>query len=329
MVGELTWFLGSALAVIGGGVVLSRTADCISERTGFGGLAVGSILLAAVTTLPEIVTDVSAVRMGALDLGVGDILGSCLFNLFILALIDLVHDRRHRVGVLRRVVAGHAKAATLSIVLLGTAAVFLLLRIPTAVFGIGIGTLLLGAIYLFGMRAVLREEAKRTEETEPTVETGMSLRAAAIGFLLAASAVVLAGPRLAHSAEAIARASGFGSSFFGTTFLALVTSLPELVASVTALRIGARDLAVGNLFGSNAFNVAVLLIFDAAYREGALLAAVRSSHVVTALFAVALTAMALRSLRAGHDRRLWWAGPDALAMMAVFTAGLGVLYVLR
>ena len=79
------------------------------------------------------------------------------------------------------------------------------------------------------------------------------LRRAAIGFAVATLAIVVAAPILAVSAKKIAETTGIGTTFVGTSLVAVATSLPELVASLAAMRLGAFDLAVGNLFGSNAF----------------------------------------------------------------------------
>jgi cation:H+ antiporter len=329
---EVLWFLGSALVVVAAGIGLSHTADTIAERTGFGGLAVGVVLLAGATTLPEIITSVSAIRLDAPDLAVGGVLGSCPMNLLILALLDLLYHRRHGQGVIRSVLVGHTRAATLSIVMLSVAGVFIASQLPPAVFGIGLGTIILAALYLSGLRVATQtgEAQAVAPPTLPSATSGaLSLRTAVIGFAIATALLTLSGPRLASSAEAIAEATNLGASFVGTIFLALVTSLPELVASLAALRLGAADMAVGNIFGSNAFNVAVLFICDIAYRKGPLLAAVNPVHVVTALVTIVLTGIAMQSILAREQRRVWVLEPDAIAMFVAFVVGAAIIYAVR
>lgn len=332
MVAHILWFVGSAIVVIAGGIVLSRTADCIAERTGFGRLAVGVVLLASATTLPEIFTTVSAVRLGAHDMAVGTLLGSCTQNLLILGLLDLFHHIEHRRGLSTRIVVGHTRAATLGIILLALAAASIYLRLPVSIFNVGVGTLFLGAVYLTGLRVATKvgEEPAVVPPTLPSPGAcNMSLRKALFGFGIAALVLALAAPRLASSAEAIAVASGLGLTFFGTIFLTIVTCLPEGVASFSAMRMGAYDLAVGNIFGSNAFNVTVLLVLDVAYRSGPILSAVSTSHIVTALVAIALTGIALQNILTRDERRSWLVEPDAAVLLLAYLIGVGVIYAAR
>lgn len=329
---HILWFLGASVVVIAAGIWLSRTADAIAEHTGLGRLTVGVVLLAGATTLPEIVTDLSAIRQGQPDLAVGDILGSCLMNLLILGLLDLLHHVRHGAGLVSRIVIGHTRAATLSIVLMAIAGAGLATHFRPSVGPFGLSTLVLVVVYLLGMRIATRQGEAVGDTPGLTPEAGgatMSLRAALVGFGLGALALVLMGPHLAHSGEAIATATGLGTSFFGAIFLAFVTSLPELVASLTALRLGAHDLAVGNIFGSNVFNVALLFVFDAAQGPGALLAVVSQTHVITALVVILVTGLAVISLLAREERRVWLVEPDAAMLLLAGFLGIGLIYLAR
>lgn len=332
MIGHLLWFIGSAVVVILAGIMLSRTADCIAERTGFGRLAVGAVLLAGATTLPEIVTDIAAIRLGAPDLAVGDIFGSCLMNLLILTLLDMAHRIRYGERLVTRIVVGQTRAAMLSVVMLAVVGAAIQTRLGLDLAGVGVGTLLATAVYLSNLRIATRH-GELPAEAPPTLPTAasscMTLRNALLGFGAGALAVALAGPQLARAGEAIATATGLGETFFGTIFLALATSLPELVASFSALRLGAYDLAVGNIFGSNAFNVAALLLFDIAHREGPLLAAVSPSHLVTVLVVIAVTGIAVQSILTREERRIWLWERDAAAMILAILAGVALIYVAR
>lgn len=333
MLAQVAWFVASALVVIAAGVVLSRTADAIAEHTRFGRLAVGAVLLAAATTLPEISTDLSAIRLGAPDLAVGDILGSCLVNLLILALMDLVHQFRHGERLVMRVLVGQTRAAMLSVLMLAVVGLAIQTRTGWHLAGVGIGTVLATALYLAGLRIAIRHDESPAAPPATLPAPGsatLTLGRALLGFAAGAVAVALAGPRLAASAEAIAEAAGLAQSFFGTTFLAAITSLPELVASFTAVRLGAYDLAVGNIFGSNAFNVAVLVIFDVAHRrQGPLLAAVSTAHLTTVLVVIAVTGIAVQTILTRDERRLWIWEKDAAALVVAILVGFGVIYFAR
>ncbi len=315
-------FLASGIAVVLAGVALARHADAIAEATGVGRMWIGALLLAGATSLPELATDVFAVRLGAVDLAVGDLFGSSMANMLILALADLMPPRRH---LLRRVAFDHALAASLAISLNAMAVLLVVLR-PTASFlRVGPGSLLLFVAYLAGTRAVYRHASREPVEALRSSANRESVRSSAIGFGGAALVVLAAAPAFAWSARGIAEISGLGNTFVGTWALGLATSLPELVASIAALRIGAFDLAVGNLFGSNAFNMAVFLPLDLA-QPGNLFAAVDANHALSGLAAVLLTTLGLSAIMYRAESRFAMIEPNSLLMLVGYGAAIWLLY---
>lgn len=340
MNGAVTEFGVLALVVVAAGVFLSRAADRIADATGLGRVLVGSLLLAAATSLPELTVDVAAVRAGLPDLAIGDLFGSSLMNLLILAAVDL-GIRRGR-PMFSREAAAHALPATLSIVLTATAGLAILTagRLPGfAVAGIGGWSLAILLAYMLGARMVFVDQRisaraarqadgdTRGEATGP--EGGrLGLRALVPSLLtFAAAAAVLwwAGPRLAETAGVLADETGLGGTFIGTTLVALTTSLPELVAAVTAVRSGAVDLAIGNTFGSNAFNMVLFVPLDAVH-PGSLFAAASPAHAVTVLAVIAATSVAILGQLYHADRRVPIVEPDALLIVAIVCGGLALVY---
>ena len=332
-------FLVLALVVAVAGWLLARAADQIAEATGLGRLLIGSLLLAAVTSLPELSVDVAAVRAGFIDLAAGDLLGSSLMNLLILAVIDLSIRSGRR--MLSREAASHALSATLGIALTALAGLAVLTaeRLPAATL-LGIGgwswaillAYLLGARMLFiNQRIAVRLAAEARADTsaavvEPVVSATPVWRSAAV-FGAAAAALFVAGPQLAHVAAALAEATGLGGTFVGTTLVAVSTSLPELVASITAVRMGAIDLAIGNAFGSNAFNMVLFVPLDA-MQAGSIFAGVSPTHAVTAFAVVLATAIAILGQLYHGERRLPLIEPDACLMLLVLLGGLVLVYML-
>jgi cation:H+ antiporter len=159
----------------------------------------------------------------------------------------------------------------------------------------------------------------------PTGVAG-GLQSALIGFTVMSLAILLAAPVLAYSAKNIAEITGLSTSFVGTTLVAIATSLPELVTSLAAVRIGAFDLAVGNLFGSNAFNMAALFVADLAYSKGAVLAGVRTSHVITALLVVLLMSVAAMGIVYRAEKRFIFVEPDSYLLIISYLFGIGLLF---
>ena len=331
----LVVFALSAGAVAGAGIVLARSGDAIAERTGLGGLVVGMFLLAGATSLPEIATDVSAALADAPDLAVGDLFGSSMANMAILALVDLVYRGR----VWTRVGLGQARLAAVAIALTSIALLALLVPREFAIGWIGIETIVIVAGYLAATawigrtrRTGRREHDGSGEIIAPTgwgeeAEAGAPLRSVVIRFGLAAVVVLVAAPVVALSAKGIADETGVGQTFVGTFLLAATTSLPELVASLTAVRIGAHDLAVGNLFGSNAFNMVALFAADLAYFPGPILAAVSPAQAVAGVGAILLMALALAAVIHGTETRIRRLEPDAVGVLLVYFLLLGAVWV--
>jgi cation:H+ antiporter len=159
---------------------------------------------------------------------------------------------------------------------------------------------------------------------EPRQE-GMTLRRAVTLFVAAAAVLVTAASVLPGVAEQLAAATGLGHSFVGTLFVAATTSLPEVVVSMTAMRMGALDMAAANLFGSNLFNVAVLGVDDLLYLKGPMLASVSPAHLLASTGAIIMTAFAVIGLtfRAAHKRfRLSW---DSVGIVGIYVAAVWLL----
>jgi cation:H+ antiporter len=333
MVPLVASFVGLAAIVAAAGTILARSADRIAEATGLGRLLVGSVLLAAATSLPELTVDIAAVRAGMPDLATGDLFGSSLMNLLILAGIDLAQRSGHR--MLSREAASHALSATLAIALTGLAGLAVLTagRLPPVAF-LGIGgwswailvAWLLGARMLFvDQRISARAAALAAAESGARPSSKPALAGPAVAFAAAAAVLVVAGPRLAGVADELARATGLGRTFVGTTLVALTTSLPELVASIAAVRIGAFDLAIGNTFGSNAFNMILFVPLDA-FHPGPLFAAVNPAHAMTALAVIVATAAAVLGQLYQEERRMPILEPDAVLVVLVVVGALVMVY---
>ncbi len=327
-------FFASAAVIVAAGARLSREGDEIAERSGLGRLWVGVVLVASATSLPEVFTTASAAVMGNPDLAAGDLFGACLSNMFTLGLIDLLHRQRQ---VWRQAAFEHTLTAALAMVLVGLAGCFVLLKVNATHAGVGLGSLLLFVLYVLGMRVVFRQEdmTRRAREQERVVEAvtetaeasrRLALHSALLRFGLAAGLLLVAAPLLAWSAGRIAEETGVGSTVIGTSLVAITTSLPELVTAMAAVRLGAYDLAVGNLYGSNAFNMAAFVFVDLAFGGGGIFAAVSSSHAVTALWAILMMNIGLMGIMYRAERRFALVEPDGLLMVVSYGIGLWLLF---
>lgn len=332
MLAALLQFVVSAMFIGIAAVFLTRFADAIAELTKFGRLLVGSVLLAGATSLPELVVDVSAVRLGAADLAVGDLMGSSLFNLLILAVLDLSVYSRGK--MFSRQGAAHALSGTFSAsmaALVGLGLLTAKMFAPYSLLGISPPIAIVGLAYIAGVRLVYLDQRMAATgggehpPQEMPVPHGMTLTHAVVGFAGCALVIVCAGPFLAGSAERLAELTGLGRTFVGTTLVALTTSLPELVSMVAALRMNAPDLVIGNVFGSNAFNMLVLLPLDVITAEP-LLVIVSQRHVITCVASILTTQIVVLGQLYQVENRKRLVDPDAWLAILVVVAALALMY---
>jgi cation:H+ antiporter len=321
-------FLATALVIVFAGVRLARYGDVLGEKTGLGRSWVGVVLLAATTSLPELFTGFGATALANLpDIAVGDVLGSCMFNLLILSFMDAVQPE----PLSTRAHQGHALSIGFGLLLIGIAGLGLLgsSRLP-AIGWIGLYTPALIAVYFVSMRLIFtHEQHRRIRETQEVAEelqyAGIPLRTAVLHYTVAAVLVVWL-PRL--GAE-LARQTGLGEAFVGSLFIAITTSLPEIVVSLAAVRIGAIDLGIGNVLGSNLFNLLILGLDDVFYRQGALLTAADPSHGVTVLAVVTMNALFLIGLTYRVMTKRFAVAWDTGAIAAVYVTAVSLAYLLR
>lgn len=323
-------FAVCAAIIVVAGTYLAKCADAIAEITKFGRLLIGSVLLAGAMSLPELTVDVSAIRLGAPDLAIGDLFGSCLANLLILAVLDLL--QRSSGGMLSRRAARHALSGSMSVALM-TVAGLALLTSPlignVTLLGIRPGLWVLAAVYIGGIRIVYLDQrvasGEVTVESHKGTEPTESLSKAVLGFVVAAAVILIVGPFMAHAAENFAKATGLGRTFVGTTLVALSTSLPEFVASLAAVRMGAYDLAIGNIFGSNAFNMLLLVPLDAV-QPGSLMAVVSAGHGITCLASILATQTVFMGQLYNVEGRCRFIDPDAWLVIAIVIGALALVY---
>jgi len=318
-------FVLSAAVIAAAAIKLAEYGDAIAYRTRLGGMFVGTLLVAGATSLPELLTVINAIQQGHANLTAGDLFGSGMFNMLLLGLLGLVFFRKR---LLRRVATRHALAASLAVLLTGMAVFFLIADIDLRIGWVGVDSLLLIATYVGGV-GLIRGNTSGTqieETTEEDLSTLPSLRRAAIGFAIAALVLVLTTPWLVRSASQIAEITGLGTGFVGLLLVATVTSLPELVATLTAVRVGAYDMAVGNLFGSNVFNMFALGIADLVYTQGRFLGAISPVFALAGMLAVLLTTLGLVGNLARLQRRIWIVEIDALLLVLVYLGGMRLLY---
>lgn len=329
----LAFILCAALIVICG-ANLSRYGDVIAEKTGLGRAWIGLILMASVTSLPELITGISSVTIaGTPDIAVGNILGACVFNLSIIALMDMLYGPG---PIFSRAEQGHILSAGYGIILVSLTSLSVLAgdRIPSLAH-VGLSTPAIMLVYLVGIRSVFLFEKRKIaafvdEMAESVRYDHITKREAAVKYAINAVFIIAAATWLPFIGDRLAREIGLGQSFVGTVFIALATTLPELTVSLSALRIGAVDMAIANLFGSNMFNIFLLAVDDIAYVKGPILFHASPNHAITGLMAMLMTGVTIAGLVYRLQKktflRLGW---DAVALVSAFLANIYLQYALR
>ncbi|MBI4688546.1 MAG: sodium:calcium antiporter [Nitrospirae bacterium] len=326
-------FIICTSVIVYSGIRLSKYGDVIAEKTGLGRTWIGVVLMASVTSLPELATGIGSVTYAMVpDIAMGDIVGSCVFNMLIFALLDMVHKP---VPLSARAHHGHILSAGFGIALLSIVAISIFLRDSIYPLGwIGVYSLLFMAIYFIAMRLVYFYEKRQISAFVKEIAAGLkyegvSIKTAVTNYVINALAVILAAVFLPKIGEGIAEATGLGQSFVGNVFIALSTSLPEVVVSVSAVKIGAVDLAIGNIFGSNIFNIFILAIDDIFFLKGPILSFISHNHLISALSAILMTAIAIIGLTYKKKKKQLFLAWDSIGIIAVYVINLILLYYMR
>lgn len=317
-------FIASSTILVVAAIKMAQYGDVIAVRTQLGGMFIGVLLLAGATSLPEMLTMINSFNQGAPGLAAGSVFGSNMFNMLLLAVLDLLNQQAR---ILRRVAMTHALTAALGSAMIGLSVFFILGDIHLQIGWLGVDSLVLILVYVVGIRLIQSNgQASATTVELPAAKPILPLWRALFGFGLATAVLVVVTPWLVRSSNEIAEITGLGTGFIGTTLLATVTSLPETVAVVAAARIGAYDMAVGNLFGSNVFNMFALGVADLFYTPGRFLGAIDPAFALVAMLGLLLTNLALIGNIARVERRLAFVEADALLIMLVYFGGMFFLY---
>lgn len=316
----------AALVVTGCGVRLTRLADRLADRTGLGEAIIGALLLGMVTSLSGVVVSVTAAAEGRASLAFSNGVGGIAAQTAFLAVADLAY---------RRINLEHASAEVTS--LFQAALLALMISLPFIAFATGEVTILglhpvslaLFAVYLVGARSMSDVRAApmwrpvRTGETRKDLPEGAEPRHGDIWrlgleFLLLAAMVGGAGWVIAQAGARLADLFGISDTAVGALMTAVVTSLPELVTTLAAVRRGALQLAVGGIIGGNSFDMLFLSLSDAAYRDGSLYHAIMPADLFWLAVGLAMTAVLLLGLIVRERRGIAGIGFESAGILVIY-----------
>jgi cation:H+ antiporter len=338
---NLLFFAAAAVVVWFAGARLSHYADAISRSTGIGQAVIGIVLLAGVTSLPEIAVTMTASIAGDAELAVNNLIGSIALQVTLLAFVDFVVGRKALTAVVPEPVV--LLEGSLNVILIGFAAAAMVVG-DVAFFGVGVwawGCLLL---YLGCVAILARAEGRQpwlaarkgevehglmreqgTDEPVGDQAPGRLYRKTAA----AAAVILIAGFVLARSGEAVAEQSGLGVSFVGFVLIAFATSLPELSTALSATRRGLYTMAISDILGTNLINIAMITLVDVIDGGEPVLGRLGVFSIFGALLAILLTSLFQAGLAERRDRSVFRMGYDSIAVLVVYAGGVALLYTLR
>jgi cation:H+ antiporter len=319
-------FIFATVIIVITGSRLSKYGDIMADMLGWGKMFMGIILMASVTSMPELMSGISAVTiLDAPDLAVGDIVGSCAFNILIISIMDMFYN--HKKPLTTDAQTGHIIAATFGIIMLSMVAFAILMPDVFGSIGwVGGFSLLFLVLYLIAIRVVfLYDKKENNHPQENKLFYTLTLKQVVLRYTINAVILMGAAMLLPFFGKNLAEASGLGQSLFGTLFIAISTSLPEVVVSIAAIRIGTIDLAIGNIFGSNIFNIAILSFDDILYTKGPILLFTSPNHIIPVLGTIIITAIGIIGIIYKAEKK-WKLAIDTSLILVVYVLIMGLLY---
>ncbi|WP_040880654.1 sodium:calcium antiporter [Marinococcus halotolerans] len=294
-------FILSAAVSVFSAVKLSGYADIISRNTKIGGLLAGTILLAVATSLPELTATISASVIGNADIAVGNGLGSIIFNIFFLFLLD-IYFRNKRLFL--KVSDDHLYTAVIALLLCVVTAGGLMLHYPLSFFGISVISLLVVVIYVGGMFYISKKQNDAAEEEgkKASPDENVNIRRTLIKFITFAAIIFVSGSALSISGDVMSNTTGISATAVGSILVATATSLPDAVSVFVALRLANVNMAIGTILGSNIFNVLVTAIGDVFYRDGSIWMDTSDQTTIIAIAGFVLTGLVMIIVKRDRTR---------------------------
>ncbi|MDB9524718.1 sodium:calcium antiporter [Oscillatoria sp. CS-180] len=327
-------FIVAAVAIAFFGIRITKIADRLADKTGLGEAIVGALFLGAVTSLPGIITSVSAAANGYPELSISNALGGIAAQTAFLAIADIVYpaaNLEHAAASAANLSQGTLLVSLLAFPLLAASAP------PVSIFGIHPISLVLPIAYIFGLRLISKAKETPMWSPEKTPETytddpdtadagNSSLTKLGISMAVLAVAIGTAGYVVAQTGSAIADQSGLSQTVVGGLFTAVTTSLPELVTAIAAVRQGALGLAVGGIIGGNSFDVLFVAFSDFAYRPGSIYHALTSSQTFIIALTILMTGTLLLGLLRREKHGIANIGFESLLILFLYLGGFALLF---
>lgn len=238
----------------------SEYVDLLDKKTSLSGAFIGGVMLSAVTSLPELFTSISATLMlNKPGLCIGNILGSDLFNIAVLAVLVLVFFR----SFLGAVVAKSHIVVTLAVCLMYLTLFLNKVNVLSFdVFTVNIASILIVLLYIWGVKHMAGEDGSDTQDDSGS---DLTVKQILVRFVLVSVGIIALSIAITYVTDIISVKLNLGTGLAGALFLGIATSLPEVSSTIALFRIRNYNIAIGNIIGSNLFNFIILAVTDVLY----------------------------------------------------------------
>ncbi|MEQ8196145.1 MAG: sodium:calcium antiporter [Rhodospirillales bacterium] len=328
-------FIAATVLILFCGVAMTRVSATLAKITGFGEAFFGALFLGAVTSLSGSVTSTAAAAQGHPNLALANALGGIPAQTAFLVIADIFYRKanlEHSAASAANLVQGALLIALLSMPLAVMA------MPPWTVWNVHPASLVIPAAYIGGLKLIQhaytlpmwrprKTNATQTEEKPPEGYSQGSPALLWCRFAACGVIVGTAGYALSESGVALSKGFGVSENLIGAVFTAVVTSLPELVTCLSAVRQGALNLAIGDILGGNSFDILFVAFSDIAYRTGSIYHVLGRQHVFLISITILMTAVLLLGLLRREKHGIGNIGFEGILVLALYALTLAVLIV--
>ncbi len=246
----------------------AKYVDLIDKKTDLSGAFIGGIILAAVTSLPELITSFSSiVIVDNAELVLGNILGSNIFNLSVLGL-GIVFSYKKFIS--SKISSSHMKTIPITIIIY-ILIITSLFIISASIFSVNISSIIILILYILSIKFLSNNDLNTSENDDIIEDTSkLTIKQIITRFIIMAISLIIASIFITYTTDIIATKLNMGSTLAGALFLGIATSLPELSSSIALIKMGNFNATIGNIIGSNMFNFLILFISDILYSKGSI-----------------------------------------------------------
>lgn len=332
----LSWSIGlfclCALIIGVVGTRLTHVVDDLADRTGLGEAIAGALLLGATTSLSGSVLSVTASLEGQAELAISNAVGGIAVQTLFLTIADMSLRRinlEHAAASIGNMMQGSLLVCMLGLILVGS------FSPEWTLWSIHPITPVLLVGYIYGLRIVDVAQTTpmwqpaRTRETREDVPDEVaqqrSLVTLWVTFAMMAAILGVSGWLLQRSATVIAQETGLGQVAVGVLLTSIVTSLPELVTSVAAVRRGALTLAVGGIIGGNAYDTLFTAMSDIAYREGSIYHAISNETLLWVAISLVMSGVLIMGLIRREKHGPGHIGFESAIIIGLYLAGVAMV----